>query len=250
MTIAENEREAALRRRRATRIFLALAVLAVVLITGYVSARTPTGPTKPKPDKNEPKIACDAEAPPAASPKQYDASPQPALEEGVDYGAVIHTSCGDIELDLLEDDAPQNVNNFIFLVKEGFYNGLQVFRIEANSVIESGDPTDQLFDPPDGPGYTIPDELPKKPEEYTLGAVAMANQGRPDTGGSLFFIVVHENRPAGYQTAYSIFGRVDESSFETLKEIGLQPTKGGDQPLEAVQPVARVYINSIEITER
>ena len=241
--------EAALSRRRTTRIFLAVAVIAVVLITGYVSARPPAAPTKKHPHESAPKVACDAEAPAPPSPKQY-ASPEPSLQEGVDYFAVIHTSCGDIELNLLEDEAPENVNNFIFLVNQGFYNGLQFFRIEANSVIEAGDPTDRLFDPPDGPGYTIADELPEKPEEYTLGAVAMANQGRPDTAGSSFFIVIHENRPAGYQTAYSIFGRVEESSFETLKEIGLQPTNGGDQPLEAVRPIAPVYINSIEITER
>lgn len=244
-----SERATQLRRRRMTRIVLAVAVVAVVLITGYVSAQPPKSePAKP-PHQGAPAVACDADAPPDPTPKQY-ASPAPTTEQGVDYGAVIHTSCGDIAIDLLEQEAPENVNNFVFLANEGFYDGLQFFRVEANSVIEAGDPNDAVSDPPDGPGYTIPDELPKKPEEYTLGAVAMANQGRPDSAGSAFFIVIHENRPAGYQTAYSIFGRVNESSFETLKEIGLQPTKGGDQPLEAVRPLAPVYIDSIDITQR
>ena len=106
-----------------------------------------------------------------------------------------------------------------------------------------------LFDEPDGPGYTIEDELPDEPKEYTFGAVGMANEGPPDTAGSQFFIVIHENRPAGYQTAYSIFGRADEASTEVLREIGSQPTRGGREPIEAVRPLVPVFIESIEIVE-
>ncbi|HET7481273.1 MAG TPA: peptidylprolyl isomerase [Actinomycetota bacterium] len=243
-----SDRSTQLRRRRAIRWVVALTVVAVVVVTGYVSARPPVEPPHPRPEHPADKVACGGTEPPAPSPGSYP-SPAAVLDAGVDYGAVIHTSCGDVTVDLLEDDAPANVNNFVFLAREHFYDGLQFFRIEANSVIEAGDPNDVVFDPPDGPGYTIPDELPKEPNDYTLGAVGMANEGRPNTGGSAFFIVVHENRPAGYQTAYSLFGRVDESSFETLKEISLVPTHGGDQPLEAVRPVTPVYIESIEITE-
>jgi peptidylprolyl isomerase len=175
--------------------------------------------------------------------------PEMVLQEGVDYGAVIHTSCGDISLDLLEEEAPVTVNNFVFLAREGYYDGLEWFRVESNSVIETGDPNNQLFEPPDDPGYTIEEELPDEPRDYIFGAVAMANEGRPDTTGSNFFIVIHENRPAGYQAAYSIFGRVAKSSAEVLLEIGKQPVKGGNVPLEAVRPSVPIYVESIEITE-
>ena len=222
---------------------------AAVLIWGSVAANDSTGPSGETPEKeSKAEVACDAEVPAAAEPQQFP-SPDPVLQEGVDYAAVIHTSCGDITMDLLEEDAPITVNNFAFLAQQGFYDGLQWFRVELNSVIEAGDPNNVLFDPPDGPGYTIDEELPDQPKEYVFGAVAMANEGTPGSTGSNFFIVIHENRPAGYQPAYSIFGRVAEESYEVLTEIGRQPTRGGNEPIEAVRPVTPIYIESIEIVE-
>lgn len=242
-------RDEALRRRKLARLGLAVAVIAAVLIAGSVASSDRKGPggggSKPK---DKPEVACDADAPETHEPMQFDA-PEQVLREGVDYGAIVRTSCGDITIDLLEDDAPVTVNNFVFLAEQGFYDGLEWFRVESNSVIEAGDPNNELFEPPDGPGYTIEEELPDEPRDYTFGAVAMANEGRPNTTGSNFFIVIHENRPAGYQAAYSIFGRVAESSFEVLLEIGKQPVKGGNVPLDAVRPSVPIYVESIEITE-
>ena len=198
--------------------------------------------------RERPDAACDADVPDAPSPQSYD-EPRRVLEPGIDYGAIIHTSCGEIALDLLEEQAPENVNSFMFLAGEGFYDGLQFYRVERNSVIETGDPNDRVLEPPDGAGYTVPDELPGEPRDYVFGVVGMANEGLPDTGSSRFFIVVHENRPAGYQLAYSIFGVVDESSYEVMREIGKQPVKEGDEPIEAVRPSIPIYVESVEIIE-
>ena len=77
-------------------------------------------------------------------------------------------------------------------------------------MIQSGDPNGQNGVPPDGPGYTIPDEPPEKSKEYVYGVVGMANSGQPNTGGSQFFIVTRKNGPAGYQPFYAIFGEVVE----------------------------------------
>ena len=176
------------------------------------------------------------------------------LEKDVDYGATISTSCGDIEMDLLEKEAPITVNNFVFLAEEGFYDGLEFHRVEQNSIIQGGDPTKTGRG---GPGYEIPDELPKSPKKYTFGTVGMANNG-PGTGGRQFFIVVHDAdpedgyEPAGYRPHYSIFGRVDPNdaaSVETLTTIALQETKTSNDPSIATQPVAPIYIESIEIIE-
>ena len=240
-------REEALRRRRTARVLIGVGVVAATLISGWVASRE-SGGGGGGGGGRKPQVACDAEAPPTKEPQQF-AEPQQVTESGVDYAAIIHTSCGDIALDLLEEVAPVTVNNFVFLAEQGFYDGLQWFRVESNSVIEAGDPNNELFEPPDGPGYTIEEELPDEPRDYVFGAVAMANEGRPNTTGSNFFIVIHENRPAGYQTASSIFGRVDEGSYEVLQEIGRQPTKGGNEPLEAVRPSVPIYIDSIEITQ-
>lgn len=280
---ALSERDAALRHRRRVRrtglVVAAGVVVAVVLFSGGTDKPEDQSPVTDKaPD--QPKVACGAQRPPAPDPPTYDSPPPFELDQEVDYGAVITTSCGDIALDLLEDDAPRTVNNFVFLAREGFYDGLTFHRIEQNSIIQGGDPEGTGRG---GPGYTIPDEFPKSPEEYVFGTVGMANEG-PGTAGSQFFVVVHDpdpdpeavfeactasediceerrreavkdarvDEPAGYRPDYAIFGRVgpkDETSVTTLLELSKLETKIGNDPDTATQPVADVYIESIEILE-
>lgn len=256
--------EAALRRRRLVRLTSVLLVLALVIGLAFAfGSDTEDQPAADRDRQREPtasaqaptgKVACDAEEPPAANPKQYD-EPEQVLEDGVDYAAVIQTSCGKIELDLLEDDAPETVNNFVFLANEGFFDGLTWHRIVGNFVIQSGDPDGVNGQEPDGPGYAIKDELPERPNVYTFGAVAMANSGA-DTGGSQFFIVTHQGPdgetdvPAGLTPDYALFGQVEEGSFDVVDEIGKIPTLGGDDPARADTPRNPVYIESIKIVER
>ena len=256
---ARAARESELQARRNRRL-LAVGLVLVVVIGLALFASLGGGEeggggggVEPKADATEEAAgaACDAEAPEAADPQQYDQAPELQLEEGVDYGAVIHTSCGDIAMDLFEEEAPVTVNNFVFLAREGFYDGLIWHRVVSNFVIQAGDPDGQNGQPPDDAGYSIEDEFPDKANEYVFGVVAMANTGQPNSGGSQFFIVVHEpkGKPAGLQPLYSIFGMVDKASFEAVTEIARQETRGGNDPAEADKPVTPVYIDSIEITE-
>ncbi len=244
-----------LRRRRIARVAGVSGVLAVVLSLALTAGREgdqkQTGSVQGTPSP-EPTAACDASPPGPADPQQYDSAPPMALEEGVDYAAVVRTSCGDIEFDLLEEKARETVNNFVFLAREGYYDGLIWHRVERNAVIQTGDPNGFNGQPPDGPGYSIPDELPERPNEYVYGIVGMANSG-PDTGGSQFFIVVHpaDQGPAGYRPFYAIFGEVDPSSYETLDRIEAVETDiGNPDPAEAVKPLVPIYIETIEILER
>jgi len=258
--------EAEMRRRRWARLGAVGLVLALIvglaIFTGdddkggdggnEPAASSPEAPESSAPESAPAagEVACGAEAPEPANPKQYDKAPDLTLEDGVDYSAVIHTSCGDIEMDLLEDKAPQTVANFVFLAEDGFYDGLIWHRVEANAVIQMGDPNGQNGVPPDGPGYDIPDEFPQKAKEYVYGVVGLANAG-PGTGGSQVFIVVHDREggePAGYQPFYTIFGQVSESSYDVLDEISKQETIGGTDPAQATVPVKTIYIDSIEIT--
>jgi peptidylprolyl isomerase len=200
--------------------------------------------------------ACEEIEAPEVNAQQYEEAPPLDLSEGVDYSAVIQTTCGEITMDLLEEKAPQNVANFVFLANEGFYDGILWHRVEQNSVIQTGDPDGQNGSSAqggvDGPGYGIPDEFPKKANEYLYGVVGMANTGQGDTAGSQFFIVVHDptrQEPAGYQPLYSIFAEVDEASYPVLHDIQRQPTQGGSDPVEAVKPVIPIYITSIDIVE-
>lgn len=261
--------QAALQRRRNMRLLGAMLVLAILVGGAIFFSREETEPAAPDAGtaaEPQAEAACGAEAPPQASPKTDYTEPDQVMEDGVDYSATIHTSCGDIVIDLLEEEAPVSVNNFIFLAEEGYYDGTIWHRVEQNSVIQAGDPNGQNGVPPDGPGYTIEDELPEKSKEYVYGVVGMANAG-PGTGGSQFFIVIQKNRPAGYQPFYSIFGKVIEGSTDatpeeigcnvdgaglipTLEAIGCQPTNtGAGDAAEAVKPIVPIYIESIEIHE-
>ncbi|MDQ3986118.1 MAG: peptidylprolyl isomerase [Actinomycetota bacterium] len=244
--IAAAQRSAAQRRR------IIRAAVVGVLLLGVIGLALFTG--NDESDEGGGTAACGADAPEAASPHQYDSPPPMRLEEGVDYGAVMETSCGSFEMDLLEDEAPETVNNFVFLARENFYDGLTFHRIEDNQVIQGGDPegTGQ-----GGPGYAIPDELPESRKDYVYGTVGMANSG-PDTGGSQFFVVVRDPdpeggfEPAGYPPNYSIFGEVDpgdEQSVQTLTRISTRPVAGGQDPAAATVPEVPVYIEDVKITE-
>jgi len=116
--------------------------------------------------------------------------------------AVLHTKKGLIHIELLAQDAPMTVDNFVQLARSGFYNGLQFVRIVPNFVVQTGDPRG---DQNGGPGYQIRDEI--NLYRYETGMVGMALSGK-DTGGSQFFIT-HSPQPH-LDGGYTIFGRVSE----------------------------------------
>lgn len=172
------------------------------------------------------------------TPKTYS-QPEQVLEEGVDYGAVIKTSMGDIEIDLFENETPITVNSFLFLTKEKFYDGLTFHRIVKDFVIQGGDPNGTGTG---GPGYQIPDEITeRKYKSYTLG---MANAG-PNTNGSQFFITTGGISPQSIEAlngGYTIFGEVTRG-FAVVDSIERVETDATDKP---VNPVV---IESIQIVE-
>lgn len=248
---------AAQRRRRIARVAsvtVALAVVAGLMI--YATADDDGGDGAAGDGDGRQRAAgpCPEIDAPPSDPQQYDSPPRLSVERKIDYSAVVTTSCGDIEMDLLEDEAPKTVANFVFLANEGFYQGLTLHRVERNLVIQGGDPSG---DGTGGPGYSIPDENPQGSQVYVYGAVGMANSG-PNTGGSQFFVVVHDAqnrddpsqlRPAGFPPNYAVFASVAQSSYETLEKIRKIPTQGGADPSQASRPEVPVYIESIEIIE-
>jgi cyclophilin family peptidyl-prolyl cis-trans isomerase len=251
----------AYRRRRLARLAAVLAVLGTTVGLALYAVAEENGDDEPIPSGSSASPTpdeCDRSSPEQQSPRQYDA-PANVLEDGVDYRAVIETSCGAVSLDLLEESAPEAVNSFVFLAREGFYDGLQWVRVEPRFLIQSGDPNNQLLDAPEGAGHTLPDRLPARPSEYVCGVVATTSTGEPDSGSSGFFIVVHDCEdiepgeklePAGLQKLYSIFGRVEESSYDTIVAISERDPKLSEEPVEAVEPAEPIYIESVEIIER
>ena len=245
------QRVAAARRRRLIRIAGLAVVFALVAGLAYAGRESGEGrtPDRAGGDQQDGPPECDRGRPPEAEPQQYDRPPPPSLEPGVDLGALIETSCGDISVDLLEERAPRTVNNFVFLAREGFYDGLTWHRVVDGFVIQAGDPNGIGTEEPNGAGYTIPDELPEKGRDYRFGTMAMANSG-PDTQSSQFFIVANDEGPPGLDPIFSIFGQADEASKETILDIAARPTLQSADPARADQPRVPVYIESIEITER
>lgn len=179
------------------------------------------------------------ECPPAGGTEErttsFESAPPMCLTPGVDYTAVITTDAGTVTVDLLEDKAPETVNNFVFLARNHYYDGITFHRVIPGFMIQGGDPQGTGSG---GPGYQFSDELPAA-GEYEIGSVAMANAG-PDTNGSQFFIVTGD---AGVSLPpdYSLFGAVTEG-METVTAI---ETDGSAQGT----PSTTHTIESVEIIE-
>ncbi len=100
------------------------------------------------------------------------------------YTATFDTTRGTIVCELFAKDAPVTVNNFVFLARDGFYDGTVFHRVIADFMIQGGDPQGTGRG---GPGYRFEDELKNNPRRHKVGSLSMANAG-PDTNGSQFFI--------------------------------------------------------------
>ena len=116
--------------------------------------------------------------------KQYSAPPQMSIDTSKTYTATFETSRGKIVCDLFPKEAPNTVNNFVFLAREGFYNGTKFHRVIPDFMIQGGDPQGTGTG---GPGYKFADEFKGNPHKHQRGSLSMANAG-PNTNGSQFFI--------------------------------------------------------------
>jgi peptidyl-prolyl cis-trans isomerase B (cyclophilin B) len=117
--------------------------------------------------------------------KEYSAAPKMQIDAEKKYSATLETSRGNITVDLFPKDAPNTVNNFVFLAREGFYDGTKFHRVIDDFMVQGGDPTGTGRG---GPGYRFNDELtPGKYRKHQRGSLSMANAG-PNTNGSQFFI--------------------------------------------------------------
>ncbi len=134
--------------------------------------------------------------------KQYDAPPALQIETDRSYKISIDTDKGDIVLELFPQHAPNTVNNFVFLAKEGFYDGVTFHRVISNFMVQGGDPTGTGRG---GPGYRFEDEFKGNPLQHERGVISMANAG-PDTNGSQFFIT-HCPQPH-LDGKHTVFGKV------------------------------------------
>ena len=175
---------------------------------------------------------------------KYTAPPPMTINTEKQYFAVVNTSLGSFKIKLLAKDAPLTVNNFVFLSREGFYNGIVFHRIIKDFMIQTGDP---LGNGTGGPGYKFKDELPNK-IQYAAGVVAMANAGA-NTNGSQFFICNGEKAALlNNSPNYTIFGQVVEG-MDVVLNISNVPVKNNGMG-ELSKPVNNVTIKDISIEEK
>jgi len=171
-------------------------------------------------------------------PKQYQNPPSLILDPNMRYTATIKTAQGDMTLELFPAEAPRAVNNFVFLARDGYYQGNCFHRIIKDFMIQGGCPKG---DGTGGPGYKFPDEEVKR--SYVKGTLAMANAG-PNTNGSQFFIV--HGQQVGLPPNYTIFGEL-LTGEEILDALATSPMAPGG---EGSRPAERLEIQSIDITEQ
>ncbi len=136
--------------------------------------------------------------------KQWSSPPQMQIDPAKTYTATLHTEKGDIVLHLFADKAPRTVNNFVFLAREGFYDGTIFHRVIADFMAQGGDPTGSGRG---GPGYRFADEFHPDLKHDKPGVLSMANAG-PNTNGSQFFIT-HVPTP-WLDGKHAVFGQVTE----------------------------------------
>lgn len=176
--------------------------------------------------------------------KTYSAPPAMSIDPDQQYIATVKTNAGEFKIELFAKDAPVTVNNFVFLAKDHFYDGVPFHRIIKDFMIQTGDPSGNGSG---GPGYRFADELPSK-HPYEAGIVAMANAG-PNTNGSQFFICNGEDSENLNQSPnYTVFGKVTEG-METVLRISNTPVVNSPQG-EPSKPTADLYIQSISIEEK
>jgi cyclophilin family peptidyl-prolyl cis-trans isomerase len=154
--------------------------------------------------------------------KQYDAPPAMAIDPNKTYTATIETTAGNIKLELYPKDAPNHVNSWVFLARDGFYDGAIFHRVIPGFMIQGGDPTGTGTG---GPGYKLKAEF--NPRSHKRGVLSMARTNDPNSAGSQFFIM-HDDSPF-LDNQYTAFGMVT-SGIETVDKIVNAPRDRNDRP--------------------
>jgi cyclophilin family peptidyl-prolyl cis-trans isomerase len=167
--------------------------------------------------------------------QQFSSPPEMSIDPELTYSATIKTAGGDIGLRLYADKAPSTVNNFVFLAREGFYDGVIFHRVINNFMAQTGDPTGTGMG---GPGYQFEDEFHPDLRHDGPGVLSMANAG-PNTNGSQFFITHIETD--WLDGKHTVFGSVASGMDVVLAIPERDPNNPGSPA---------VTIEAIEISEQ
>ena len=155
---------------------------------------------------------------------QYTECPEMTIDPANQYVATIQTEKGDIVIELFPEQAPLAVNNFVFLARDGWYDGVTFHRVLPGFVAQAGDPSGTGFG---GPGYAFGNEISPDLQFDQAGVVAMANAG-PDSNGSQFFITL--DAAPNLEGGYTIFGQVIEGMDVVQQLTARDPSQSMNLP--------------------
>jgi cyclophilin family peptidyl-prolyl cis-trans isomerase len=188
---------------------LTLTLLLVMLLAGGCTTGLPRTPTAPPPGGGA--------AAPSADIRQYDAPPEMQIDPARSYTAHFVTSRGEFDIELFADEAPITVNNFVFLARDGFYDGIVFHRVIKEPELfmaQGGDPTGTGAG---GPGYSFNDEASALALRHdSPGILSMANAG-PNTNGSQFFITFVPT--PWLDGRHAVFGKVTGDGMNIVNAI-------------------------------
>jgi cyclophilin family peptidyl-prolyl cis-trans isomerase len=162
--------------------------------------------------------------------RTYDRPPEMVLDPDKDYHANLVTEKGTVRIRLFAREAPETVNNFVFLAREGYYDETTFHRVIKGFMAQGGDPTGTGAG---GPGYRIKDEFHPNLRHNRPGILSMANRG-PDTGGSQFFIT-HVATP-WLDDRHAVFGEVVEG-MEVVNALRERDPQSDREPGDAIERV-------------
>ena len=168
--------------------------------------------------------------------KSYSKPPEMTIDPNKSYTATIDTSAGTVVVELYPKVAPQHVNSFVFLAREGFYENVIFHRVIPGFMIQGGDPTGTGTG---GPGYRVKAEF--NDLKHTRGVLSMARSNDPDSAGSQFFLM-HADAPF-LNGQYTAFGKAT-SGLEVIDKIVNLPRDGSDRPHSPAK------INKVTIEEK
>jgi cyclophilin family peptidyl-prolyl cis-trans isomerase len=235
----ESRRE--LIRRLLTALVFGVIVISIFAVGGFFGGDESDVPGTYE-DYRSQDTACGAEQPPPEQVMSFDApEAQTDITASNRVSATVATSCGEFVIDLNTDGGPETVNSFVFLAREGFYDGQVIHRISENFVFQAGDPS---ANGTGGPGYVVADEPPDQGFEYEEGVVAMANQGSRSTGSQFFVVTGPDGQFLTNQ--FNVLGEV-ASGNDTIDRIMAIPTATAPGSREESRPLETVYIESITI---
>lgn len=234
---AREERERMMKRQRRNRTLRSLAYVLVPVVLIMVVVTLVSGGSNDKKSASSSSGACGT--PVANPPRKFAAAPAQTIDPSADYRATMCTSEGNITFFLDAKNAPVATNNFVFLARQGFYDGLTFHRASKDFVIQGGDPANNGSG---GPGYTVQGEVPTN--HYPIGSLAAAKTGSEPAGtfGSQFFVVTGKNG-ATLPNDYALFGRVNQGLDVAQKIESYAPSSGDGTPTK------KVTITAVQITE-